>query len=216
MKSIISLPTKILRISAQAVLLLSVMILSGCYVNLKSKIDRPVRVQIMSSVPVTISNTGNSTFNEYMNNNQYVEAYLMGVRGELSGTENVTLVEENPDFIITFDELKVMESTTTETIDDTDSPDHGKQFELTQLAFAAQGKVQRVSDGSTDSWTANLDKKESVTSLRSAGQVLTGDNKDKDEYREKAFESGTAEDLTQRTGRRSGVMIVRDIGDLMK
>jgi hypothetical protein len=198
------------------VLSLSTALLSGCYVNLKSKIDRPVRVQIATEVPVTITNTGNSTFNEYLSKEQYVATFLLGVKGELSGTENVTIVEDNPDYMVTFDQLKVMESTSMKKIDDPDSPDHGKEFELTQLAFSAQGKVQRISDGSTRSWSASKDKSETTTSLRNAGQVLTGDNKDKDEYREKAFDSGTAEDLTQQTGRRSGVVIVRDIGNLMK
>lgn len=198
------------------VLFLSSVMFSSCYVNLKSKIDRPVRVQIATQVPVTITNTGNSTFNEYMNQEQYVATFLLGVKGELSGTENVTIVDANPDYIVTFDQLKVMESTSMKKIDDPESPDHGKEFELTQLAFSAQGKVQQVSDGSTRSWSASKDKAETTTSLRSAGQVITGDNKDKDEYREKAFDSGTAEDLTQQTGRRSGVVIVRDIGSLMK
>lgn len=216
MKSNILRSAKALNISVKMVLALSILGLSGCYVNLQSKIDREVRVQIMPSVPVTISNTGTSTFNEYMNQDQYVEAFLTGVRGELSGTENVLLVEDNPEFIVTFDLLTVVESTTTEKINDADSPDHGKEFELTKLDLSAQGKVKRVSDGSSRSWTAYKDKSESTTSSRSAGQVITGDNKDKNEYREKAFESGTAEDLTQKTGRRSGVMIVRDIGKLIK
>ncbi|MCR9171180.1 MAG: hypothetical protein NXI10_01715 [bacterium] len=192
------------------------LMLSGCFVNLKSHINREVKVEISGDVPVVISNTGNSNFTTYMNQEQYVNAFLRGVKGELGGTENVIIVESGGEFLVSFDQLKVMESTKIEKIDDTNSDDHGKEFELTTLNLSATGKVTRVSDGSTRNWSAYKDKSESTTSSRSAGQVLTGDNKDKTEYREKAFDSGTAEDLTEKTGRRSGVVLVRDIGKLLK
>jgi hypothetical protein len=192
------------------------LLFSGCYVNLKSKIDREVKVEISGNVPVIVSNTGNSNFTTNMTQEQCVEAFLKGVKSELGGTENVIIVESGGEFAVTFDQVEVKETTEIEKIDDTKSDDHGKEFELTSLDFAASGKVQRVSDGSTRSWTAYKDKSESTTSSRSASQVITGDNKDKTEYREKEFDSGTAEDLTQKTGRRSGVVIVRDIGQLMK
>jgi len=189
---------------------------SGCYVNLKSKIDREVKVEISGNVPVVISNTGNSNFSSNMTQEQYVEAFLKGVKSELGGTENVIIVESGGEFVVSFDQLQVSESTDSEKINDTESDDHGKEFELTTLKYAASGKVQRLSDGSSRSWTAYKDKSESTTSSRSAGQVITGDNKDKTEYREKEFDTGTTEDLTQKTGRRSGVVIVRDIGQLMQ
>ena len=192
------------------------LLFSGCYVNLKSKINREVKVEISGNVPVVISNTGNSNFTTYMTQDQYVAAFLQGIKSELGGTENVIIVESGGEFLITFDQVEVKETTKVEKINDTNSDDHGKEFELTTLNFAATGKVQRISDGSTRSWTAYKDKSESTTSSRSAGQVITGDNKDKTEYREKAFDSGTAEDLMEKTGRRSGVVVVRDIGQLLK
>ena len=204
------------RLKLLALVLPVSLLFSGCYVNLKSKIDREVKVEISGNVPVVISNTGNSNFTTYMNQEQYVAAFLKGLKGELGGTENVIIVESGGEFVVTFDQVEIKETTNIEKINDTDSEDHGKEFELTTLNFAASGKVQRVSDGSTRSWTAYKDKSESTTSSRSAGQVITGDNKDKTQYREKTFDSGTAEDLTEKTGRRSGVVIVRDIGKLMK
>lgn len=192
------------------------LLLSSCYVNLKSKINREVKVEISGDVPVNISNTGTSNFSTYMTQEQYVATFLNGVRGELSGTENVVIVETGGEFRVTFDQLEVSESTKKEKVNDTSSIDNGKEFELTVFNFTATGKVNRLSDGSTRSWTATKSKDEDLTSSRSAGQVITGDNKDKTEYREKEFDSGTAEDLTGKAGRRSGVVIVRDIGQLMK
>ena len=192
------------------------LVLSGCYVNLQSKIDREVKVEISGEVPVVVNNTGNSTFSSYMTQEQYVAKFIEGVKSELGGTENVIIVESGGEFRVSFDELKVTESTKTEKVDETSSDDHGKEFELTTLNFSATGKVQRLSDGASESWTAYKDKSEELTNSRSAGQVLTGDNKDKTEYREKVFDSGTAEDLTRKTGRRSGVVIVRDIARLLK
>jgi len=204
------------RISLLALTISLGFLFSGCYVNLKSKIDKPVTVEISDNLPVVISNTGNTNFSGNITQEQYVEAFMLGLKGELGGTENVTIVASGGQYLVTFEQLKVDETTKIEKIDDKDSEDHGKEFELTSLDFAASGNVVRVSDGSTRSWTAYKDKDESTTNSRSAGQVLTGDNKDKTEYREKEFDDGTAEDLAQKTGRRSGVVIVRDIGQLMK
>ena len=204
------------RISLLALTISLGFLFSGCYVNLKSNIDKPVTVEISDNLPVVISNTGNTNFSGTITQEQYVEAFMLGLKGELGGTENVTVVASGGQYLITFEQLKVDETTKIEKIDDKDSEDHGKEFELTSLDFAASGNVVRVSDGSTRSWTAYKDKDESTTNSRSAGQVLTGDNKDKTEYREKEFDDGTAEDLSQKTGRRSGVVIVRDIGQLMK
>ena len=195
---------------------LALPVLSGCYVNLKSKIDREVKVEISNTVPVVVNNTSNSTFSSYMTSEQYQAEFIEGLKGELGTTENVVIVETGGEFRITFDKLEVTETTKTEKVDDTSSDDQGKEFELTTLNFVASGKVQKISDSSTESWTAYKDKSETVTNSRSAGQVLTGDNKDKTEYREKPFDSGTIEDLTRKTGRRSGVVIVRDIGRMMK
>ena len=214
--NLLHMKTLLISIRIPLTLVLALIVLSGCYVNLKSKITREVKVEISGNVPVVIDNTGNSTFSSDMTQEQYVAKFIEGVKGELNGTENVVIVASGGEFLVTFDKLKVTESTKTEKVNDTASEDHGKEFELTELKYAASGKVQRISDGASEQWAAYKDKSEELTNSRSAGQVLTGDNKDKTEYREKTFDSGTAADLTRKTGRRSGVIIVRDIGRLLK
>ena len=196
--------------------LISTLILSGCYLNLKHTIDRVVRVRIVEDVPVSITNTGNSTFNEYVTEAEYKSKYLDALRAELGGTANIILSDENPEYEVMISSFTIQESTKEEKINDSESPDHGKVFELTTLDFTAQGSVKRLSDGKTRSWYANKSKSESTTSSRSAGQLVTGDNKEKNEYREKDFDSGTAADFTNTIGSRSGVVIVKEISKSMK
>lgn len=196
--------------------LLSGLILSGCYVNLNHTIDREVRVSIVEDVPITITNTGNSTFNEYMSEDEYRSKYLAALRAELGGTTNIILTDENPEYLITITSFTIQESTKEEKINDSESPDNGKIFELTTLDFTAQGSVKNLSTGKSRSWYANKSKSESTTSSRSAGQLVTGDNKDKNEYREKDFDSGTAADFTNTIGSRSGIVIVKEISKSMK
>ena len=135
---------------------------------------------------------------------------MIGLKGELGGNK-VVIDDVNPEFEIRFDQLTVTESTRKDTINNTSSPDHGKVFELTTLKFLAKGTLVRISDGVSYNWYADKSKSESWTSLRSAEQIANGTNKEKNQYREKAFTSGTAADLTQKVGRRSGVSIVKEI-----
>ena len=61
------------RISSLVFLIVVVFGLSGCYTNLSKHLDREVHVRINGNLPVSVDNQGNSTFNEYMNDAQYLK-----------------------------------------------------------------------------------------------------------------------------------------------
>ena len=199
-----------LKIRQLTLLGVALTMLSGCYINLNKHLDREVRVRVNNNLPVSIDNQGNSTFNEYLNDSQYVEQFMAGLKAEFSGNK-IVIDDVNPEFEVRFSEFSITESTKMETVNNESSPDHGKEFELSTLNLVAKGTVVRMSDGVSYDWYASKNKNESLTSLRSADQIAKGTNKEKNQYREKSFVSGTATDLTQKVGRRSGTSIVKEI-----
>lgn len=177
---------------------------------MSKSLERDVHVRIDSNLPVSIFNTGSSKFSEVFDEAAYQDKFLTGLKSEFT-TSKVIADNVNPEFEIKFTEFTVTETTKMETVNDSTSDDHGKQFELTTLKLSAKGTVIRLKDNVSYNWSATKDKSEKVTSLRSGGQVVTGQNKEKNEYREKDFSSDEAGDLAQKCGRRSGSSIVKEI-----
>lgn len=202
-----SLKSKIKIASVLSILLLG---LNSCYTNINKQLDREVHVTIVGLPPISISNTGNSNFSGAYTQEQLIEEFMEGLNSEFQGSK-IVIDDVNPEFSINFSQFEILESTETETVNDTLSDNHGEVYELTTLDVTARGEVVRVSDGVKYSWFASKDKKEKVTSNRSAGQVITGGNKDKTEYREKTLDSDEASSLSFSCGRRSGVSIVKEI-----
>ncbi|MCG8575420.1 MAG: hypothetical protein MI810_11085 [Flavobacteriales bacterium] len=182
--------------------------LPACYIS--KSLDREVPVRIEAVFPLSIINNGNSQFSKTENEALYKEKFIEGMKAEFVNSQ-VVINETNPEFTINVSEVTLTESTSIETVNDTTSDDHGKEFELTKLAYMAKGTVVRNSDKVSYDWYATKDKEEKVTSLRSAGQIVTGSNKEKNEYREKELDEGDVEDLMWKCGRRSGNSVVKEI-----
>lgn len=190
-------------------------ILNSCYSNINKQLEREVHVTINGLPPISINNTGTSTFTGSYTEDQLIAKFIEGMESEFQGSK-IIIDDVNPEFTISFSEFTIDESTKAETVNDSLSENHGDIFELTTLDLTGKGSVVRVSDGVSYSWYANKNKDEKVTSLRSAGQVVTGSNKDKTEYREKTLNSDAASDLSFKCGRRSGASIVKEIFKSLK
>jgi len=189
--------------------------LNSCYTNINKQLERDVHVTINGKPAAIINNTGTSNFTGSYTQEQLVEKFMEGMSAEFQGSR-IIIDDANPEFSISFSEFTINESTKNETVNDTLSENHGETFELTTLDLTAKGNVVRISDGVSYSWYANKNKDEKVTSSRSAGQVITGGNKDKTEYREKTLNADAASDLSSKCGRRSGVSIVKEIFKSLK
>ncbi|MFT6503293.1 MAG: hypothetical protein ACJASQ_003426 [Crocinitomicaceae bacterium] len=200
------------------VIALSIVLLSGlnsCYTNLNKQLEREVHVNITIQSDVQINNSGNSNFSGAYTNEELKEQYLIGLKTELQAG-NIILNEVSPEFTVQISNFKINESTTTETVNDTVSDNHGETFELTSIDVSASGTLTRVSNGETFSWSANKDKDEKVTTNRTAGQVITGGNKEKTEYREKELSTNVALDYSNKVGSRSAVVIIKEIFKAIK
>ncbi|MCH2233999.1 MAG: hypothetical protein MK078_07080 [Crocinitomicaceae bacterium] len=194
-------------------LLTLIIFLTGCYMS--KSLEREVHVRLDENIPVSIINNGNSNFTGAGDETAYRTKFIEGMKAEFT-TSKIIPDGVNPEFEIKVSEFKITESTREETVDDTSSSDHGKTFELTKLELYAQGTVTRLSDNVVYNWTASKNEEEKVTSLRSGGQIVTGQNKDKNEYREKELNDNEAVDLAWNCGRRSGNSAVKEITRALK
>lgn len=190
-------------------LTISLIALTSCYTNLK-ELDREVHVRIVDNSTVSIQNNSNTNFSGYLNEAQYRETFLQGLRSDLQANK-VVIDDANPEFEVFVSQFTIVESTKTDSIVDAESPSNGMTFELTTLDLSASGTMRRISDGETFSWSADKSKSESTTTSRSAAQIAAGENKSKNEYREKELDANEASDLANKVGERSGAMIVRDL-----
>lgn len=200
-----------LKFIASVVVLL--LLFQSCYVS--KTLERDVNISLDETFIVTITNTGNSSFSGNYTEEEYRQAFLEGMKSEFVGS-HIIIVANNPEFLVSISELTISESTKTETVSDTDSPDNGKVFELSSVNLSAKGLVDKAGGERIEEWWADKDKDEKVTNSRSGGQVLTGDNKDNNTYREKDFSDDIALDLAQKCGRRSGARIINDIVKALK
>lgn len=200
----------ILRVVSLFFILLS---FQSCYVS--KTLDREVKISLDESFIVSINNSGNSTFVNNYSSEEYKTAFLEGMKAEFSGN-HIIIDNTSPEFAVSITELTIQESTASETVSDIDSPDNGTVFELTSLKLAATGIVDQIGKDHIINWSADKDKDEKVTNSRSAGQMVTGSNKDNNTYREKDFSDNEALDLVEKCGRRSATRIINDIVKTIK
>ncbi len=184
------------------------LLFTSCYVS--KTLDREVKITLDESFEISMQNNGNSNFTGGFTADEYRAAFIEGMKAEFASSK-IVIVQDNPEFMVSISELKIEESTKTETVNDTESDDHGKEFELTTIDMNSKGLVDQVEKEHIKEWYAEKEKSEKVTNSRSAGQVITGDNKDRKTYREKEFDSNEALDLAEKCGRRSGARIINDI-----
>lgn len=183
-------------------------VLSSCYVS--KSLDRTVKVSLNENFSVFISNTGNSSFSERYNEEEYKRAFIEGMKNEFAGS-HIVLVESIPEFLISITDLTIVESTKSETVSDVDSPDNGNEHELSSLKVSAKGKVDHYDGAPVGDWSAGKSKDEKVTNNRTGGQIIAGQNKEQKIYREKEFSDDEALELARKCGKRAGVRIVKEI-----
>ena len=188
-------------------------VLSGCYIT--KSLDREVHATLLEDFPVQISNLGNSIFTGAGTDSDYRQKFLEGMKSEFSSSK-VILDGVNPEFKIQITTLKIIESTSIETVSDSSSDQNGQSFELTKLEYNASGKVIRLSDNKEFTWSASKEKEEKITSNRSVIQLATGQNKEQNIYREKDFSDDEAINLSWNIGRRSGQSSVKEIIKALK
>jgi hypothetical protein len=188
--------------------LISLLFIPSCYVS--KNLEREVYVAINFEFPVHIKNENQRAFSSAYTEAQYMNFFIEGLKSEFSGS-NIRINPEEAEFYIIINVLRIREYSNTETVNDTESPDHGSVYDLSSLEIYADGVVQNKNEREIGRWSADKQKSEEITNTRSVGDYMFGSNKDNKSYRKKEFNDDIASDLVQKCGRRSGVRIVKII-----
>lgn len=190
-----------------------IFILSSCGVT--KGLEEEVGAKINETINLKIVNTSNTKFSSSKSEADMKNFYLTSMKNSLKAN-NVNSESSSAKYEISIEEVIITETTANKTITDSSSKDLGKVFELTTIKITTKGTVKRISDGATASWSAYKDKSEKVTSLRNAEQMVNGENKNLDEYREKEFVSHTCADMMGSLGGKASTEIIRQIKKMEK
>ncbi|MEQ8424068.1 MAG: hypothetical protein RIA63_05110 [Cyclobacteriaceae bacterium] len=191
-----------------AISCLLLVLLISCYVS--KPLDTQTRVKLDENIPIKINKEEGARFVENFGEADYRKAFLDGMKLSL-GYDNVVIDDANPQFIITFAELEILEIATTDTVKDEKSQDNGRIFEIAEAKLKVSGTLVNVSDQKSITWSADKDKSERITSLQNPSQIIKGENKDLNEYRRKDFDKGEFVELSGQCGRRAATVIVNNI-----
>ncbi len=182
--------------------------LQNCYVA--KPLEREVHISINKDFPVVIRNTGNSNFSSRHTVEEYREAYIKDMLTEFSN-DHVIADGINPEFIVKITQLELTESTRLDTVKDVKSKDNGLVQEVTLADLKTSGTVMKAGGGTESKWQADRDKNEQLTSNRSLGQIIEGENKDGSNYRLKSFNDNEFVVQAGHCGRRAAVRITQEI-----
>lgn len=178
--------------------------LASCY--MARKIEKPIsfRVEIYSDVQLYGNSENN---NRYINNKtpeEYKKAFLDGLRQKAGYEENVTLIESDTvvvDYILQVFFLSVSESERTETVNDPNSPHHGKSYNLTKVKASASFRIlNNMGENLSKDLEVDADREEKLKNSRNLGQIIIGTNKDNTLYREKLLSDDIAYTLSENLG----------------
>jgi hypothetical protein len=174
-----------------------------------------VKISLNETLPISTSKDERATFITFYGEEDYRKAYLSELRRVL--TDNRIIIDPTaPQFTVSFTSLKLNERTVADTVKDTRSTDNGKVFDVTIATLEASGSLLNVANQSSSIWIAPYDKKEKVTSWRSVGQMIKGENKSMDEYREKQFDRNEFVQLSGSCGARTAYLLAKKIREQLK
>ncbi len=199
-----------------------ILVLAQACILFKKEIPKPVVLKI-EEAPNLIFITSNAGYPKYVTNFtelDFYNAFMKGFNNEGALTKNVTIDNSstNPDYIIKFNKVEIIESDFAETINNSKSTMNGQvvylsKVEVTVNADCINAKTnKKVGMSCTNSKVKN----EKLKNNRSAADIMFGTNKDKTVYREKGLRESIAKDLAEDVGRRVWVPISKRIKNDLK
>ena len=188
----------------------------------KKEINKPVTVCFADSPIIpTFSSTGITTkYIGSVTQEEIAISFLKNFNNEGSNTKNITLVktEDNADFMVQLISLEISESSKTEKINDSKSPNNGQEVVLNTVQCSATFKLIKNSDKKRNLSTCNniKSKTEKLKNNRDLGDLVFGTNKDRSEYSTKLLSDLICINLAEDVGRRVWVPITRRIAKNIK
>lgn len=188
----------------------------------KKDIRKPVKLYFNEDeITATISSSAYYTkYIELLSPDDVRSAFLEHFKSEGNSTDNLILTNDinNADFVLKFKSLQLSESSKTEKVSDPKSQYNGQDIILNSVECFAAFEIISTKYPSQKFLTCTNSKSrsEKFTNDRDLGDLITGSNKDKSEYRTKLLRDGIALQLAQDVGRRIWVPITRRIAKTQK
>lgn len=199
----------------------AVILLNHCTL-FKKKIDQPVVVALSDTTFVAFihSTALNSKYTSTITPQEVISYFMKGFKSEAKITPNVKLQfsEGGADYILKFKNLEVIETSTTQVINDPKSKYNGQEVVLNTVDVKADLEISSSKDPSKklNDCSNSKQRQESETNNRNIDDLISGTNKDRSLYRTKLLNDHIALTLSEDVGRRIWVPITRRVAKTLK
>jgi hypothetical protein len=159
----------------------------------------------------------------FVPNDQLKAAFLQQMTTTM-GYNKLTVISQlsEADFRIEIGpSLSFTESSSPYTVNDASSPYNGVTFQLSncEVSYEAKLYARNKTDGTekfVESFAISDNKEEKVKNSRTLGQMVTGSNKEKDEYRLKGLRDDVMKEVAEKGGRAGANRICSRMARLIK
>ncbi len=182
----------------------------SCMVSAPAEPVTEVRVSLDESVAIEITKDNGTRFITLYSEEDYRKAFLDYFKSSMN-EKKIIIDDANPEFSITVTKLELTEISTLDTVKDERSPDNGRVFDIAIAKGIASGTITNLATQKTETWTADRDNKERLTSFQSPAQIIKGENKDLNEYRKKDFDKNEFVAIAAQCGQRAATQISKTI-----
>lgn len=190
--------------------------LSGCYFG--RQLDHPVTMYIDEAFELTDATTiENIKYVNYTDLETYKSNYLQGLRTDLSNA-NVTFVKsaQEADYVLSVQSITLIEGEKEYTVSDADSEFNGQTYILNTCEVNAEVTLSTGAGKKVDNWTIYANKDEKVKNNRNLSDLISGDNKDNNTYRQKLLSESVFVSLSSKCGSRTGAKVSTKISRKQK
>lgn len=197
-----------------SLLIALIVVLASCYVSKKT--TRPVNVSVNTNFLINIEKDPKGHFVDYYTVDQYKEQFIAGLTSKLK-MNNITIVNENPEFIIEIEKIVLVEKMSTDTVKDPKSVDKGKVYEVTYGEVKSYGKIRSADNSKSDSFDADKSGREKLTNFFRPGEkTADGRTPTANDWKKKAFDSHEYRDMVNTVGYRTGDVITNRVNKFIK
>ncbi|MGB4973269.1 MAG: hypothetical protein WBO32_11465 [Cyclobacteriaceae bacterium] len=176
--------------------------LYSCMVSVPAEPETEVRVSLDESVAIEIIKDSGTRFISLYSEEDYRKAFLDYLKSSMN-ERKLVIDNTNPEFSIAITKLELTEISTLDTVKDERSPDNGRVFDIAIANGKVSGTITNLATQKTETWTADRDKKERLTSFQSPAQIIKGENKDLNEYRKKDFDKNEFVSIAAQCGQQA-------------
>ena len=192
------------------------------YLCQSCSINKKLRYQVTASVnyPSSVSITNNAQNAKYLNETNSSLSNFMDEFHTTISDNNVLIQNDTlgkPDYLIMINRINLIEGVTTTTVNDPNSTDNLKTFELHNCEVSVEYSVINNQTGvEIKSKETGVSKEEEYSNKRTFFEVLFGLNKDNTNYHVKELNSTVFDNLSRKAARRVSAKVTRGIKNDIK